>query len=133
VAVDDEVVGEIGRGLCALVGVRVGDQPAAADRLARKIWELRIFPDEEGNMNRSAADLRLPVLVVSQFTLYADTSRGRRPSFVGAATATDAEALVERLVGALRATGAKVATGRFGASMQVRLVNDGPVTILLET
>jgi D-tyrosyl-tRNA(Tyr) deacylase len=133
VSVEGAVVGEIGRGLCALVGVGLADTAAAADRLARKIWELRVFPDEAGDMNRSAAELGLPVLVVSQFTLYADTSRGRRPSFIKAAPPVEAEGLVARLVGALRAEGAHVATGRFGARMQLRLVNDGPVTILLET
>jgi D-tyrosyl-tRNA(Tyr) deacylase len=133
VSVDGRVVGRIGPGLCALVGVGSEDDQAAADRLALKIWQLRIFPDEAGNMNRSAAELGLAVLVISQFTLYADTTRGRRPSFVQAASPELARALVERVVGQLEAAGATVGTGRFGARMQVRLVNEGPVTIMLET
>jgi D-tyrosyl-tRNA(Tyr) deacylase len=133
VSVDGQVVGQIGPGLCALIGVGTDDDEAAADRLALKIWEIRLFPDEAGNMNRSASDLGLAVLVVSQFTLYADTTRGRRPSFVRAAPPELARALVERLVDQLKAYGATVSTGRFGAMMQVRLVNEGPVTIMLET
>jgi D-tyrosyl-tRNA(Tyr) deacylase len=133
VSVAGETVGRIATGLCVLVGVSVDDDLAAADRLAAKIWQLRVFPDEGGSMNRSAAELGLAVLVVSQFTLYADTSRGRRPSFVGAAAPEHARPLVERVVARLEAAGAEVATGRFGAMMQVRLVNDGPVTIMLET
>jgi D-tyrosyl-tRNA(Tyr) deacylase len=131
--VDGQVVGQIGPGLCALIGVGTDDDEAAADRLALKIWQIRLFPDEAGNMNRSASDLGLAVLVVSQFTLYADTTRGRRPSFVRAAPPELARALVERLVDQLKAYGATVSTGRFGAMMQVRLVNEGPVTIMLET
>jgi D-tyrosyl-tRNA(Tyr) deacylase len=133
VTVGDELVGAIGPGLCALVGAGVEDQPEAAQRLATKIWHLRLFPDDAGNMNRSAAELRLAVLVVSQFTLYADTSRGRRPSFVHAAPPPLASALIERLVEALRGLGAEVATGRFGATMRLSLVNEGPVTVMVET
>ncbi len=133
VSVDGEVVGSIGPGLCALVGVGLDDDEAAADRLATKIWQLRVFPDEAGNLNRSAAELGLAVLVISQFTLYADTSRGRRPSFVRAAPPERANALVDRVVDRLRSTGAEVATGRFGAMMRVSLVNEGPVTIMVET
>jgi D-tyrosyl-tRNA(Tyr) deacylase len=133
VSVDGQVVGQIGPGLCALIGVGGEDDEAAADRLALKIWQIRLFPDEAGNMNRSASDLGLAVLVVSQFTLYADTTRGRRPSFVRAAPPELARGLVERLVDRLKAYGATVGTGRFGAMMQVRLVNEGPVTIMLET
>ena len=133
VRVGGEVVGEIGPGLCALVGVAPEDGEAAADRLAAKIWQLRVFPDSAGDMNRSASELGYAVLVVSQFTLYADTSRGRRPSFVRAAPPEKARVLVERVVQALRAAGAEVATGRFGAMMQVSLVNEGPVTVMLET
>ena len=132
VSVDGQVVGQIGRGLCALIGVGGKDDEAAADRLAAKIWQIRLFPDEAGNMNRSAAELGLAVLVVSQFTLYADTTRGRRPSFVHAAPPQRAQALVERVVSQLEGAGATVGTGRFGARMQVRLVNEGPVTIMLE-
>ena len=133
VRVGGEVVGEIGPGLCALVGVAPEDGEAAADRLAAKIWQLRVFPDSAGDMNRSASELGYAVLVVSQFTLYADTSRGRRPSFVRAAPPEKARVLVERVAQALRAAGAEVATGRFGAMMQVSLVNEGPVTVMLET
>lgn len=133
VSVDGVVVGKIGRGLCTLVGVRCDDDEKAADRLAAKLWQLRLFPDGAGNMNRSAEDLGLPVLVVSQFTLYADTTRGRRPSFTQAATPEVARALVDRVVAQLRAAGAEVATGHFGATMDVSLVNQGPVTVLVET
>ncbi|HXW82470.1 MAG TPA: D-aminoacyl-tRNA deacylase [Acidimicrobiales bacterium] len=133
VTVDSEVVGRIGPGLCALVGVGGQDDEGAADRLAGKIWQIRLFPDGAGNMNRSAAELGLPVLVISQFTLYADTSRGRRPSFVNAAAPERAEALIKRVVDQLRHLGAHVATGRFGAMMKVTLVNEGPVTIMVET
>ena len=133
VGADGHVVGRIGPGLCALVGVGGQDDESTADRLALKIWQIRLFPDEAGNMNRSAAELGLAVLVISQFTLYADTTRGRRPSFVQAGAPELARALVERVVSQLQAAGATVATGRFGATMQVRLVNEGPVTIMLET
>ncbi|HKY16927.1 MAG TPA: D-aminoacyl-tRNA deacylase [Microthrixaceae bacterium] len=132
VHVDGDRVGAIGRGLCVLVGVTHGDDEASAERLADKVWTLRIFPDDAGAMNRSAADEGLEVLVVSQFTLYGDARRGRRPSFVAAAPGYVAEPLVEAVVAALRAHGATVATGRFAADMSVELVNDGPVTILLE-
>jgi D-tyrosyl-tRNA(Tyr) deacylase len=133
VSVDGVVVGKIGRGLCTLVGVGRDDDEKSADRLAAKIWQLRLFPDGTGNMNRSAEDLGLPVLVVSQFTLYADTTRGRRPSFTQAAAPEVARALVDRVVAQLRAAGAEVATGHFGATMDVSLVNQGPVTVLVET
>lgn len=132
VHVGDEVTGAIGAGLCVFVGVTHGDDDQAAERLAEKLWQLRVFEDDEGRMNRSAADLGLPLLVVSQFTLHADTSRGRRPSFVDAAPAEQAEPLVQRVVDALAARGAVVGSGRFGADMAVALVNDGPVTIVLE-
>ncbi len=130
VTVDGEVVGEIGSGLLALVGVARSDDPARARSLARKIHELRIFPGHGGEV--SAADLGLPVLVVSQFTLYADTRRGRRPSWQDAAPGDTAEPLVETVVAELRGRGATVATGRFGARMQVSSVNDGPFTLVLE-
>jgi D-aminoacyl-tRNA deacylase len=133
VSVDGEVIGRIGRGLCALVGVGLQDDQASADRLAAKIWQLRLFPDAGGNLNRSAAELGLAVLVISQFTLYADTSRGRRPSFIKAAAPEVANTLVDRVVAQLRSAGAEVATGRFGAMMRVSLVNEGPVTIMVET
>jgi D-tyrosyl-tRNA(Tyr) deacylase len=133
VSVGGEVVGELPRpGLAVLVGVTHGDGEAEARRLAGRIWHLRVLDDEEGRMNRSAADVGAPVLVVSQFTLYADTSGGRRPSYVAAAPREVAEGLVDLVVTALRAQGAEVTTGRFGAEMLFELGNDGPVTILLE-
>jgi D-aminoacyl-tRNA deacylase len=130
VTVDGEVVGKIGRGLLSLVGVTHTDDAVTARSLARKIHELRIFPGDGGEV--SAADLGLPVLVVSQFTLYADTRKGRRPSWQDAAPGKTAEPLVEAVVAELRARGATVATGRFSARMQVSSVNDGPFTVLLE-
>ena len=130
VTVDGVVVGEIGRGLLSLVGVGRADVVRSAHSLARKIHELRIFPTDDGA--RSAADLGLPILVVSQFTLYADMRKGRRPSWEPAAPAEDAEPLVEELVAELRRRGCAVATGSFGARMRVTSVNDGPMTLLLE-
>ncbi|TFV53205.1 D-tyrosyl-tRNA(Tyr) deacylase [Blastococcus sp. TF02A-35] len=130
VTVDGVVVGEIGPGLLSLVGVGREDDADAARALARKIHELRIFPAEGGQV--SAADLGLPVLVVSQFTLYADTRKGRRPSWQDAAPGELAEPLVDEVVAELRRRGATVATGRFGASMRVSSVNEGPMTLLLE-
>ncbi|HMK98654.1 MAG TPA: D-aminoacyl-tRNA deacylase [Acidimicrobiales bacterium] len=132
VSVDGEEAASIGRGLCVLVGVERSDDGAVAERMAERLWNLRIFEDDTGKMNRSAGELDLAVLVVSQFTLCADTSRGRRPSFVGAAPPEQAEPLVDRLVEDLRRLGASVATGRFRAHMTVSLVNDGPVTIVLD-
>jgi len=133
VTVDGEVVGAIGPGLCVLVGVTHDDTAEAADKLARKLWELRIVADEDGVMNRSVADTSGELLVISQFTLYGDTRKGRRPSWNQAARPEVAEPLVDRVVAALRALGATVATGVFGAHMDVELVNDGPVTLLVET
>jgi D-aminoacyl-tRNA deacylase len=128
VQVDGAVVGAIDRpGLLALVGVTHDDGPAQVETLARKISELRILRDE-----RSVLDEGAPVLVVSQFTLYADTRKGRRPSWGAAAPGPVAEPLVEAVVEALRSRGVEVATGRFGAMMQVSLVNDGPVTLVVE-
>jgi D-aminoacyl-tRNA deacylase len=128
VSVDGEVVGGIDRpGLVALVGVTHDDGPEQVEVVARKIAELRILRDE-----RSVLDEGAPVLVVSQFTLYADTKKGRRPSWNGAAKGDVAEPLVAEVVAALRARGVEVATGVFGADMRVELVNDGPVTILVE-
>lgn len=132
VRVDGDVVGSIGPGSCVLVGVTHGDDAATADAIAERIWHLRIFDDDEGVMNVSLADASRQVLVVSQFTLYADTSKGRRPSWMDAAPPDVAEPLVTRVAEALRGMGAEVASGVFGAEMQVELVNDGPVTILLE-
>jgi D-aminoacyl-tRNA deacylase len=130
--VGDEPVGAIGAGLCAFVGVTHTDTDSQAQQMGRRLWGLRIFPDDKGLTNLSAQDLGLEILVVSQFTLYADASRGRRPSFVQAAPPGPAEALVNAVADALRALGARVATGRFRAAMRVELVNDGPFTILLE-
>lgn len=132
VTVDGEVTGAIGPGLAILVGVTHDDDKAAADWLADKTWNLRVFPDEEGRMNLSLAQTSRQALVVSQFTLYGDTSGGRRPSWVNAAPPEVAEPLVERYAEVLEALGADVATGVFGAEMQVALTNDGPVTLLLE-
>ncbi len=127
-----EPVGAIGHGLLALVGVTHDDDTAGAARLAEKLWRLRIFPDAAGAMNRSCADVGGSVLVVSQFTLYGDTAKGRRPSFVAAARPDHAEPLVDAVCARLRSLGATVATGRFRTHMQVSSVNDGPVTLLLE-
>ena len=132
VRVGDEVVGEIGPGLCVLVGVTHDDGAGTARRLAGKVWNLRIFDDADGVMNRSLGDAGGAALVVSQFTLYGDTRRGRRPSWTAAARPEVAAPLVDAFAAALRELGATVATGRFGADMAVELVNDGPVTLLLE-
>jgi D-tyrosyl-tRNA(Tyr) deacylase len=138
VTVAEETTGEITRGFLLLVGVTLDDTAAVADLLARKVANLRVFDDAAGNLNRSALDLLevgepVGMLVVSQFTLYADCRKGRRPSFVHAAQPAIAEPLVDRFADGLRALGLPVATGRFGAEMQVELVNDGPVTIWLDT
>lgn len=130
VTVDGQTVGEITpnpQGLVALVGLTHTDDAAVARKMADKLWRLRILDDE-----RSAADVAAPILVVSQFTLYADTAKGRRPSWNAAAPGPVAEPLVDEFAAALRALGAEVATGQFGAHMHVELVNDGPVTVLLE-
>jgi D-tyrosyl-tRNA(Tyr) deacylase len=132
VTVGGSEVGAIGPGLCVLVGVTHEDDADRARRLAAKLWHLRIFDDQAGVMNRSAAETGAEVLVVSQFTLYGDTARGRRPSWIAAARPEQAEPLVDAVVAELRALGATVATGRFGADMQVALVNDGPVTLIVE-
>ena len=132
VRVDHRVVGEIGAGLCCLVGVTHADDQAAAVKLAAKLRHLRIFADENGHMNRSVAEVGGEILVVSQFTLYGDTRKGRRPSFVAAAAPDDAARLIDELVAELRRLGTTVATGSFGAEMMVELTNDGPVTLMLE-
>jgi D-tyrosyl-tRNA(Tyr) deacylase len=133
VRVAGEVVGEIGPGLCVLVGVTHDDTDAAAARLAEKVWHLRLFEDDAGVMNLPVAAAGGEALVVSQFTLYGDTRRGRRPSWTAAAPPGQAEPLVEAFVAALRELGATVTTGRFGAHMAVELVNDGPVTLMVES
>lgn len=124
--------GRIGHGLVALVGVTHDDTPATAARMAERIATLRIFEDAHGAMNRSCLDVGGAVLVVSQFTLYGDTRKGRRPSFVAAARPEQAEPLVDAVVAGLRDAGLEVATGRFRTAMQVELTNDGPVTLSLE-
>jgi D-tyrosyl-tRNA(Tyr) deacylase len=133
VRVDGEVVGEIGPGLCVLVGVTHDDTEAAAHKLAEKVWHLRVFDDADGTMNVSLGTAGAAALVVSQFTLYGDTRRGRRPSWAAAAPPEQAAGLVEEFTRALRDLGAPVATGQFAARMQIQLVNDGPVTLLIET
>lgn len=132
VVVAGEEVGAIGPGLCALVGVTHDDDVARARKLADKIWNLRVFEDEAGAMNLALPQVGGEVLVVSQFTLYGSTERGRRPSWIAAARPEQAEPLVDEVVVALRDLGATVATGRFRNHMQVELVNDGPTTLLLE-
>jgi D-aminoacyl-tRNA deacylase len=132
VRVDDAVIGSIGPGLCVLVGVTHDDDEARARRLADKLWNLRVLDDASGTMNRSLAEQGGAVLVVSQFTLYGDTSRGRRPSWVAAARPEHAEPLIDVVVSALRDFGAEVATGRFRAHMLVELENDGPVTLTID-
>jgi D-tyrosyl-tRNA(Tyr) deacylase len=133
VRVGGEVVGEIGTGLVVLLGVGPADHEAVAEALARRITELRIFDDADGRTNLSLVDVGGAVLLVSQFTLYADTRRGRRPGFTGAAAPELAERLYLRVAAALRALDVEVATGRFGEVMAVELVNDGPFTIWLDS
>jgi len=132
VRVEDDVVGEIGPGLCVLLGVAREDDGAAAERLAGRVARLRIFENEEGKFDRSVLDVGASVLVVSQFTLIADTAKGNRPSFSGAAPPELAEPLYERFCSSLRAFGVTVETGVFSARIRVELANDGPVTILLD-
>lgn len=133
VRVADEVVGRVGHGLCVLVGVTHDDDDERVRRMATKLARLRIFADGEDKMNHTVLDVGGSVLVISQFTLYGDTAKGNRPSFVAAARPEHAEPLIQRLVQALLAAGVDVATGRFRADMAVELVNDGPVTVIVET
>ena len=132
VSVDGIEIGAIGPGLCVLVGVTHSDTPADAAKLAAKLWHLRVMADDAGAMNRSVAETTGEVLVVSQFTLYGDTTRGRRPGWSAAAPPELAEPLVDAVVAELQALGATVATGRFRTSMAVELVNDGPVTLVVD-
>jgi D-tyrosyl-tRNA(Tyr) deacylase len=132
VTVDDDTVGKIGPGLMILLGVTHDDGPAEADWLARKIVGLRIFEDREGKLNLSLLDVEGEALVVSQFTLYGDTRKGRRPSFVAAAQPEIAAPLVERFASTLRKHGVRVESGIFGAHMMVEIHNDGPVTLIVE-
>ena len=132
VTIDGNTVGEIGPGFCLLVGFSHTDTPAQVAWMAEKIVGLRLFSDEEGKMNLGLAEAGGTLLVVSQFTLYGDASKGRRPSFIDAARPEVAIPLYLRFIADLRATGVTVATGEFGADMQVEILNDGPVTLLLE-
>ncbi len=132
VTVDEQVIGQIGQGLCVLVGVTHDDTEAHAVKLADKLWKMRIFTDDEGKMNRSVADVSGELLIISQFTLYGDARKGNRPGFTNAARPDVAAPLIDLVVSELEAKGATVGTGRFGADMKVDLRNDGPVTIILE-
>ena len=132
VSIDGRVAGAIGRGFCLLVGLTHGDTDATVDWMAEKVAGLRLFPDAGGKMNLGLDEVGGGVLVISQFTLYGDSAKGRRPSFIEAARPETAIPLYERFVGALRARGLEVATGEFGADMQVEIHNDGPVTLILE-
>ncbi len=132
VAVDGETIGAIEGGLCVLVGVTHDDTEAIAVKLAEKLAKMRIFEDDEGKMNRSVADIGGGVLVISQFTLYGDARKGNRPGFTDAARPEQAAPLVDAVVERLRELGLPVGTGRFGADMKVNLLNDGPVTIVLD-
>lgn len=132
VDVDGSPVGRVDHGLLVLVGAHSDDEPISAEHLAKKTANLRIFPDDEGKMNRSVVDVGGGVLAVSQFTLYGETHKGNRPSFIDAARPERAEPLFDRYVSALRAYVDTVETGQFGAMMEVHLVNDGPVTLILE-
>jgi D-aminoacyl-tRNA deacylase len=132
VVIGSEVAGEIATGLCVLLGVARDDDAASAERLAEKVARLRIFENEEGKFDRSVLDTDGAALVVSQFTLIADTAKGNRPSFANAAPPEDAERLYEAFCSTLRDLGVRVETGSFGARMRVELVNDGPVTIVLD-
>ena len=133
VRVDGEVVGEIGSGLLALVGIAEGDDAETIDKVAAKTAGLRIFADTDGQFNESVAEIGGAVLVVSQFTLISDVRKGRRPSFTSAARPEQAEPLVERFAAQLAAAGVPTASGRFGAMMEVELVNDGPFTVVIDS
>lgn len=132
VSVQDDVVGKIGQGVCLLVGIEKGDKEESARYLARKTVELRIFPDNQGRMNRSLLDIQGEVLAVSQFTLAGSLNKGRRPSFDNAEEPAQAEHLFRYFVEQIRESGLKVETGIFAALMDVRIINDGPVTFILQ-
>ena len=133
VTVDGDVIGAIGKGLVLLVGLKAGDDESLAGPMAKKVCELRIFEDDDDKMNLSLLDLGYELLIISQFTLYADTRKGRRPSFTGAMPPPEAEKLYLRIIETFRSMGVTVATGRFGAKMLVEIHNWGPVTIVLES
>ena len=133
VAVDDEIIGKINQGWLVLLGVGRQDNGSEIQKLTEKILGLRLFSDQDGKFNLSVQDIGGSILVVSQFTLYADVSRGRRPGFSDAAPSEIAKELYERFVEAMRATGIPVATGSFGADMKISLINDGPVTLMLDS
>ena len=132
VLVDGEVVGAIGTGLCVFIGASHDDDLQKAEKMASKIWNLRVFEDEDQRMNKSLGEAGGEVLVVSQFTLYGDTSKGRRPGWSAAAAPDHAEPLIERVVEGVKAAGVVVETGRFREHMQVELINDGPATLMIE-
>lgn len=133
VKIENEIVGKIGKGLLVLLGVKGGDSAKDIKYLAEKILNLRIFPDEQGKMNRSLLEIKGQVLIVPQFTLYGDCKKGKRPSFVQAASSEVAEKLYQEFVKEIKKSGLKTETGKFGALMQVELVNEGPVTLILES
>lgn len=133
VSVDDIIVSSCGRGLLIYLGVGTGDTPTIADLIVKKISSLRIFPDADGRMNLSASDIDAEICVVSQFTLYANTRKGRRPSFTAAADPALARDLYEYVIEAFRSSGYVIATGRFGEHMLLEYANDGPVTIILDS
>ena len=133
VSIDGEVVGEIGPGVVILLGIRQGDTENDVEYLAQKCVNLRMFADENGNLNRSLLETGGEALIISQFTLYGDTRKGRRPSFTQAARPEESEPLYDKFVEAVRRHGVRVATGRFGAMMLVKIHNDGPVTLLVES
>jgi D-aminoacyl-tRNA deacylase len=133
VLIDNSVIGEIGRGLVILLGIREGDDESAAKYLAQKIVNLRIFEDSEGKLNKSAIDVKAQILAISQFTLYADCRRGRRPSFTMAARSEKSLPLYDKFIHFLRKTGLEIKQGSFGAHMLVKIFNDGPVTIFLDS
>ena len=132
VSVEQQTVGNIGLGLCVFVGVTHDDDEAIVQKLASKIWNLRIFEDDQERMNHSIGEIDGEILIVSQFTLYSDTTKGRRPSFLEAASPEVAEPLIEKLCESLKALGAKVATGRFRSHMEVKIYNDGPITLSID-
>jgi len=133
VKIKNEMVGQIGKGLLVLLGIKDGDTEKDTRFLAEKILNLRIFPDKQGKMNLSLLDAKGEILIVSQFTLYGDCKKGRRPSFLEAAPPETAKTLYEKFINEIKKSGLKTQTGKFGAFMEVELINDGPVTLILES